>query len=148
MRIAKSVLALVLSCTAEPEAAADDRRQQLLERLPTWLRDSAAPSAAVALIDDGELQWTVVAGTRGNGKPADDNTLYNVASLTKPITAEVVLRASVAGLLPLDAPLTRYWADPDIVDDAQRQHYTCRTPATETLVAPSDGCSATPQYVM
>jgi CubicO group peptidase (beta-lactamase class C family) len=51
------------------------------------------------------------------GPPADGKTLYPVASLTKPITAEVILRLASAGKLSLDEPISRYWFDPDIKDD-------------------------------
>lgn len=50
------------------------------------------PAAAVAYIVDGKVQLTCVYGERPRGDPARLDSLFNIASLSKPITAEVLLR--------------------------------------------------------
>ena len=46
------------------------------------------------------------------GISAPYNTYFNVASLTKPVTAMVALRLVSLGKLKLDEPLDQYWTDP------------------------------------
>jgi CubicO group peptidase (beta-lactamase class C family) len=82
-----------------------------------WLEESDTPSVAVAFIENGRMQWSAVYGEQAPGVPADDRTLYNIASMTKPVTAEVVLRLASRGELSLDEPMSAYWIDPDISDN-------------------------------
>lgn len=80
----------------------------------------------VAVIEDGRVTMAKVYGQRGPGVPATDTTLFNLASLTKPVTAELILRLASAGKLSLDEPMARYWVDPDIASDARRDLLTPR----------------------
>jgi CubicO group peptidase (beta-lactamase class C family) len=82
-----------------------------------WLRDSDVPSLAVAYIEGGKVAWTAVYGEQSPGVAATERTLYNTASLTKPITAETVLRLASADKLSLDESMSPFWLDPDIKDD-------------------------------
>ncbi len=92
-------------------------RGQIDAHAAQWLKDSDVPSVAVAYIKDGKVAWTAVYGEQSPGVAATEKTLYNMASLTKPITAETVLRLASAGKLSLDEPMAPYWVDPDIKDD-------------------------------
>src|SRR5579871_2424216 len=60
-------------------------RAKIVQDLPRLLKQYNVPSASVAYIADGRLAWTAVAGEQGLGVPATDQTVYNIASLTKPI---------------------------------------------------------------
>jgi CubicO group peptidase (beta-lactamase class C family) len=62
------------------------------------------PSVAVAYIANGKLVWTAAVGEQRPGVPANDKTLYNIASLTKPIVAETILRMASQEKLQLDEP--------------------------------------------
>lgn len=75
-------------------------------------------STAIAYIENGKVSWVSIYGTRfPGGPPADGKILYSVASLTKPITAETILRMASAGKLSLDEPISPYWIDPDVKDN-------------------------------
>lgn len=52
--------------------------------------------------------------------------IFNVASLTKPVTAMVVLKLVNAGKWNLDGPICEYWTDPDIADDPRCNQLTTR----------------------
>lgn len=97
--------------------AKDDGRAEIDGHVAEWLKESDVPSVAVAYIKDEKVGWTAVYGEQSPGVPATEKTLYNMASLTKPITAETVLRLASAGKLSLDEPMVPYWVDPDIKDD-------------------------------
>lgn len=103
--------------TAETVAAKKNARADIDARAAEWLKDSDVPSLAVAYIEGGKLAWTAVYGEQSPGVPATEATLYNMASLTKPITAETVLRLASAGKLSLDESMSPFWLDPDIKED-------------------------------
>jgi CubicO group peptidase (beta-lactamase class C family) len=92
-------------------------RAELDQKVPGWLKQFDVPSVAVAYIRDGKIDWTATYGQQSPGVPANEKTLYNVASLTKPISAEVILRLASKGILSLDEPVSSYWIDPDVKDN-------------------------------
>lgn len=83
----------------------------------TWLEEALVPAAAVAFIDNGEVAFTRIYGEKRAGIPSTDDTVFNVASMAKPVTAELILRLVARGELGLDSPMGYYWADPDIAED-------------------------------
>ena len=89
-------------------------QRRLDQKIPGWLKQYDVPSVAVAYIKNGKLAWTAVYGEQSPGVSASAKTLFNVASLTKPISAEVILRLASAGKLSLDEPISAYWVDPDV----------------------------------
>ena len=103
-----------------------DLRLRLDQNAPRWLKQYDVPSVAVAYIENGEPAWTAVYGEQSPGVPATLKTLYNVASLTKPISAEIILRLASAGKLSLDEPLSTHWVDPDVRDNAWQKLLTPR----------------------
>lgn len=84
------------------------------QSLPAWLAESGTPAAGVAYIETGKLQWVTVAGEQSEGVEATTDTLFNVASLAKPITAEVVLQLIKDGVLGAGDSALNYWVDEDI----------------------------------
>ncbi|HLA57529.1 MAG TPA: serine hydrolase domain-containing protein, partial [Puia sp.] len=59
----------------------------------------------------GKLQQIRAFGEQKPGVPIEYNSIYKVASLTKPITALVVLKLVEAGKWKLDEPVANYYAD-------------------------------------
>ena len=127
-----AVAALALAgCTGMPAPAdaqtvASPQRLALDEAAPAMLAQNNVPSLAVGWIEDGEVAWTAVYGERAPGEPADDDTLYNIASLTKPIVAETILRLVASGTLDLDTPLATQFVDRDLTDEPRAQKITLR----------------------
>src|SRR6202050_774333 len=103
--------------TERTVAAKKDGRAEIDAHAAEWLKESDVPSVAVAYIEDGKVAWTEVYGEQSPGVPATTKTLYNMASLTKPVTAETVLRLASAGKLSLNESMSPFWLDPDIRDD-------------------------------
>jgi CubicO group peptidase (beta-lactamase class C family) len=99
---------------------------QLDRQAPQWLQQFDVPSVAIAYIENGKLAWTAVYGEQSPGNPATEKTLYNLASLTKPISAELILRLAANGVLSLDEPMFPYWVDPDIKDNPWSKRLTPR----------------------
>ncbi len=101
--------------------------QRLDERVPIWLKAFNVTGTGIAFIEHGRIAWTAFYGDQFYGGPkANPTTLYSVASLTKPITAEIVLRLAAAGKLSLDEPIWPYWTDPDVGDNPWNKLLTPR----------------------
>lgn len=79
------------------------------------------PVLGLGVIEDGKLKQIEVFGNIDKDNPAQYNSIFKVASLTKPVTALVALKLISAGKLSLDEPLDKYWIDPDLKND-QRTH--------------------------
>ena len=110
-----------------PKVSQRSELQQRLDRsVAQWLTKYDVPSVAVAYVENGKLAWTAVYGDQSPGVPATEKTLYNVASLTKPISAEVILRLVSAGKMSLDEPISAYWIDPDVKDNPWHKLLTPR----------------------
>ena len=121
-RIAPSVMIAGLACASMAEA----KPNALLPDMTTTLREQRVESASVALIRHGRVISTGAWGMAGPSRAATTATPYNLASLTKPLTAEVILRLVSAGKLSLDEPMDRYWSDPDLWRDSRRMKLTVR----------------------
>lgn len=98
--------------------------------VPEMLAEARVKSVAVARIEGGHLAWSGAWGTSGPDRPASAATLYNIASLSKPITAETVVRAASAGGFSLDEPMYPYWVDPDVASDPRHRLLTPRMALT------------------
>lgn len=107
-----------------PPARADPLRDE--SALGTWLKDQGIPVLGLGLIRDGKLKEVRVYGRLAGGGTAPLDTLFNVASLTKPVTGMVALRLASEGRWDLDEPLSHYWVDPDLKGDPQLPKLTTR----------------------
>ncbi len=91
-----------------------------------WLAEKNIPALGIGYIQDGKIQEIMVYGRDEQGKPLPANTIFNVASLTKPITAMVALKLIDASQWSLDEPIGIYWTDPDIANDPRSKQLTTR----------------------
>lgn len=107
------------SLAQQPNVAPKTQLQLTLDqKVPPWVKVFDDISVAIAYIENGRVSWISIYGSRFPGGPsADEKTLYPVASLTKPITAEVILRLASTGKLSLDEPISPFWIDPDVKDN-------------------------------
>lgn len=91
-----------------------------------WLKENNIPTLGLGIISEGKLKQIKVFGELKKGVAAPYNTIWNVASLTKPITAIVALKLVSQGKWNLDEPLYKYWTDPDIANDPNHKLLTTR----------------------
>ena len=111
---------------AGPATAAETLEATLARDMPAILARHKVPSLSVAHIERGRIVFAAAYGEQSPGVPATPDTLYNVASLTKPVSAEVVLRLASAGRFSLDEPMYPVWTDPDVAADPRRKLLTPR----------------------
>lgn len=91
-----------------------------------WLKENKVPVLGLGIIENGKLQQVKVYGELTKGTAAPYNTIFNVASLTKPVTALVALKLVSQGKWNLDEPLYKYWTDPDLANDPRHKKLTTR----------------------
>lgn len=91
-----------------------------------WLKENKIPTLGVGIINNGKLQQIKVYGELQPGVSAPYNTVFNVASLAKPVTAMVALRLTSMNKWDLDEPLYHYWVDPDVSKDKNHKNLTTR----------------------
>ncbi len=89
---------------------------------------SEFPSAGMAIIrlEAGEVVSAAYVGEAGPGRPAEADTLFNVGSITKVITAELAHRLAAAGRLNLDASIAERVDHPDLGADPRYAQLTPR----------------------
>lgn len=83
-------------------------------------------TAGVAVIKNGNIVWQNYYGQQSDGVPASTDTLFDIASLTKTVTAETILRLVAKGKLSLEEPVADFWLDPDLKNNPYLPQLTPR----------------------
>jgi CubicO group peptidase (beta-lactamase class C family) len=109
-RIARIESSLIVPLQVEGRPVAE---YTIGERMAHW----GVPGVSVAVIDGGEVVWAKAWGVRdvATGDPVTPTTLFQAASISKPVAVLGMLRLVEAGRLELDEPVGRYlssWAVP------------------------------------
>mgnify|MGYP003602039608 CR=1 FL=1 len=94
--------------------------------IENWLKEYKIKTLGIGVIEKGKLSQINVFGDLKDSLKAPYNTIFNVASLTKPITAMVAMRLISLGKWGLDEPIYQYWIDPDISKDSRYKKLTTR----------------------
>lgn len=113
--------------------------------LEQLLRDGRVPGLSFAILRDGRIVETRALGVRdtSTGTPVDENTVFEAASLSKPVFAYAVLQLVDAGLLSLDAPLSMYVPN-YVKDDPRAASITARHVLSQSSGLPNWRSSTTP----
>lgn len=93
-------------------------------KIEKLLKDNKVPALGIGIIEKGTLTKVELYGTLDKKTTAPHNTIFKVASLTKPVVAVITLKLIDKGLLELDEPLYKYWIDPDLKNDKRYQKLT------------------------
>lgn len=96
-------------------AACDDAAgwippDDFLADLPRLMQALRVPAIGMAVVERGEVVWSRNLGVTNaqTHAPVADDTLFEDASLSKPVFAYLVLQLADQGVIDLDAPLVRY----------------------------------------
>lgn len=126
--LASSALAGVAALApARADAATPhcDRRDQgwipddaLLAEVPRLMAAFKVPGLAIAAVEGGRLAWSQGFGVlhAGRATPVQAGTVFEDASLSKPVFAYLVMQLADLGVLDLDRPLVTY-RRPDYLGD-------------------------------
>jgi CubicO group peptidase (beta-lactamase class C family) len=100
----------------------------LEEFIPTHMNLEGVPGLAIALIRDNEVAWAGGFGVANTmtGESVTANTVFEVASNSKVVTAYTALRLVDRGLLSLDEPVNTYLSEPWLPPSEYGEQITLR----------------------
>jgi CubicO group peptidase (beta-lactamase class C family) len=83
---------------------------ELEKTIPSLMKKAMIPGLSIAVIEDGKIVWHEGFGIKSvkTDESVDKDTIFEAASLTKPLFAYAVLRMVDEGVLELDTPLIEY----------------------------------------
>ena len=127
--LAFSLLSLPSGTQGSP-LSADSKAliSELEEQIPKLMADARVPGLSIAIIQDGKLLWRQGFGVRDaeSRAPFTSDTVFEVASLSKPVFAYAVMKLCEQGVMDLDTPLTRYTPERFLPDDPRLDLITAR----------------------
>jgi CubicO group peptidase (beta-lactamase class C family) len=101
--------------------------------VPGLMKQADVPGMAVVVVRGGKIYWQRSFGVKNvkTGQAVDENTVFEAASLSKPVFAYAVLKLVEQGKIGLDVPLTTYFAKapqakPFVEGDARIEKITAR----------------------
>lgn len=133
-------VSILLACakpTVEPPVVSEKQLAQI-EHL---MAEHQARSLGIGLLEAGRLVWTGYFGERAPGEPVDQDSMFNTASMSKAVTAELAIRLVEQEVIDLDEPIHAYYVHPDLEEDPRHRQLTPRILLTHTsgfLNWPSD----------
>jgi len=98
------------SASPRPDPSADVLIADLERRIPSLMRDGNVPGVSIAIIRNARLYWRRGFGVKdiSTNEPVDTDTVFEAASMSKPVFAYAVMKLCERGVMDLDTPLTRY----------------------------------------
>jgi CubicO group peptidase (beta-lactamase class C family) len=123
-------VSLAAAQTTSPATAAED----LAGRMPALLDSAGIPGLSIAVLERGSIVWTAAFGVRNtaNRQPVGPETVFEAASLSKPVFAYGLLRLVDRGGFDLDRPLSGYVDISQFGDDPRMDAITGRMILTHT----------------
>jgi CubicO group peptidase (beta-lactamase class C family) len=117
---------IALGLTAHPDAVPAAPAQALGRLIPRLMEDGEVPGLSIVLIRDSKVVWQRAFGyaNADDRLKLTDRTVFEAASLTKPLFAYAVLKLADAGRLSLDAPLEV--EAPELAADERARGITAR----------------------
>ena len=101
---------------------------QLERDIPELMKKDGVPGLAIAVIRGGKTTWVHGFGLKEakTNQPVKENTVFEAASLSKPVFTYGVLKLVEQGKLGLDVPLTTYLPKPFVAGDERLAKITAR----------------------
>ena len=124
--------------TSHNSAAPPSLEQEIAGIVPALLEEYNIPGASVAVIVDGEVALARGFGVlrAGEESPVNERTVFQAASLSKPVVAYGVHLLAQEGRIDLDRPLSEYM-DAPYVDDSRIIRITARVALSHTTGFPN-----------
>lgn len=129
-RSALAALAFTTGACSSPRRPASESTvfSHLEQLIRPLMSETKVPGVAIAIIRDAHLVWSRGFGVkdRSTNEPVDDHTVFEAASMSKPLFAYAVLKLCERGILDLDTPLTKYTSERILKDDPRLDLITAR----------------------
>ncbi len=113
--------------------------QQFDRRIPELLERDNVPGLSIALVRDGRLRWDGAFGVRSRetGELVTPGTVFEAASLSKPVLSYMVFGLRRRGAIDLDRPLGDYMDEPYVPNDPRAERITARHVLSHTSGLPN-----------
>lgn len=100
----------------------------LEKQIPKLMEEAIVPGVSIAIVKDAKLRWRRAFGVKDSAskKPVDDDTMFEAASMSKPVFAYAVMKLCEKGVIDLDTPLTKYTAERFLEGDPRLDLITAR----------------------
>ena len=132
-----TVPVLQLSVLPEPDLIPEkgvlysfDREKEILldNFIESYRRYYEIPGLSLALLKNGRVIYHKTYGVKNSYtlEPVQASTLFEAASITKPVFAFAVCSLAEKGIIDLDRPLYQYLPFPDIAHDKRYERITAR----------------------
>jgi CubicO group peptidase (beta-lactamase class C family) len=111
------------------KASAKQTQARLKQKIPQLMKEADIAGMSMALIIDGKIFWQSGFGVKNarTKEPVTDSTVFEAASLSKPVFAYAVLKLVESGKFNLDKPLNQYLPGHyDVGDDPRLAQITAR----------------------
>ena len=138
------LLFFCLCAIAQPLSAQQPSAKQAISNLerdiPGLLQQADVPGLSIALIHDGKIVWTGAFGIANakTKKTVTKTTVFEAASLSKPVFAYGVMKLVDKGKLDLDTPLNKYLGNNyDVINDDRINLITARHVLSHTSGFPN-----------
>ena len=138
-----SLLPLVIRTQPKSQAISAKRNETTLwetlindleKQIPNWMQDAKVPGLSIVVIKDAKFGWRRGFGVKDSAskEPVDNDTMFEAASMSKPVFAYVVMKLCEKGVMNLDKPLTRYTSERFLEGDPRLDLITARNVLSHT----------------
>jgi CubicO group peptidase (beta-lactamase class C family) len=129
----------LVTSTLKTKTKKDELIARLENYIPQLMKDGDVPGLSIALVRDSQVLWHRGFGVKNaeTKEPVADNTVFEAASLSKPVFAYAVLKLVESGRLDLDAPLSKYLPQAYIENDERLNLITARRVLSHTTGFPN-----------
>ena len=124
----------------QSNAKLEEITARLERNVPQWMKEGDVPGLSIALVRDGEIVWRHAFGMKNatTKEPVSDGTVFEAASLSKPVFAYAVMTLVDSGRFDLDKPLNQYLpGDYDVGPDQRLGLITARRVLSHTTGFPN-----------
>lgn len=110
------------------DVGVEEWEMELGKLVPELLQKAGIPGLSMAIVKDGDIVWSATFGVRDSNskEPVKADTVFQAASLSKPVFAYCVMKLVEEKILKLDTPLAEYLPHPDVKDDSRVNLITAR----------------------
>jgi len=132
------LLLLAAACAGTAPDPSAQRIDRFIDKAMTQFPE--VPAMGVAVVRDGRTILTRGYGLRDREKqlPADENTLFYIASSTKSYMGLLTAKLAQRGVVDLDAPIARYVPELRFAEGVKGDNVTLRTLLTHTAGISND----------
>lgn len=111
-----------------------ERLATLDSLIPIVMDSGSVTGLSMAIVNDTAIVWARGFGVRSteSGELVDENSVFEAASLSKPVFAYAVLQLVDEGFVDLDTPLYQYWDYEYLPDDERYKLITPRMVLTHS----------------